>query len=370
MKKHVMLATLTAVLLLMGCTTVHTLPAIDVSASVEQTSTISAAQSEVPAQSAPPVQESQHKQGAPEDAVSAQMDDHDKEVDEADQNKVPPVMTNADAAALYPPLEYERSPVPPLVNGEKQIYQTLYATFSPMVKKIPLDIINDTDAEMGAGDYLRLQRLENGVWVEVPTLPLPESDAPLPLHPSISPPFISPHIHTRDYAPIEKLGFSNYDNYSLPLKVGQYRLIDEFKSVSNSFEILSAPSETQRVFIEHLKNEPALKGATFLPHDFTVPFVCQGVISDSEVSSVKLYVFFFADDLEARAVYDRIKQEGYVIPRYWRINNTFRFGEDQHYNWEDTPHFFLDGSFITLYCGDDQEIINALPVDVVFRNPL
>lgn len=370
MKNHAMLATLTAVLLLMGCTSVQTSPAVDVSVSVEQVSTISAAQSEAPAQNKPLEQEAEHGQGAPENVAPAQVDDHDKEVDEADQNKVPPVMTNADAAALYTPPEYERSPVPPLFNGEKQIYQTLYATFSPMVKKIPLDIINDTDADLCASDYLRLQRLENSVWVEAPTLPLPESDVPLALRPAISPPFISPHMRIRDYASIEKRPFSDCDYYSLPLKAGQYRLIDEFKNVSNAFEVLKAPSETQRAFIDYLNNEPALKGATFSPHDFSVPFVCQGVISDSEVSGIKLYVFFFPDDLEARAVYESIKQEGYVIPRYWRINNTFRFGEDQHYNWEDTPHFFLDGSFITLYCGDDQEIINALPVDVIFRNPL
>lgn len=370
MKKHVMLAALTVVLLLMGCTSTQTSPTVDASTSIEQTPAISAAQSEEPVQRALREQEAEHGQGAPESTVPPQADDHEKEADVADQNKVPPVMTNADAAAMLDSPEYQRSTMPQLSTGKKQIYQTLYPNFSPMVKKIPLDIINDTDAEMCAGDYLRLQRLENSVWVEVPTLPLPESDVPLALRPAISPPFIPPHMRIRDYAPIEKLPFSDCDNYSLPLKVGQYRLIDEFKNVSNSFEVLNAPSETQRVFIEYLNNEPALKGATFSPHDFSVPFVCQGVISDSDVSGVKLYVFFFPDNLEACAVYNSIKQQGYVIPRYWRNNDTFPFGDDQHYNWENTPHFFLDGSFITLYCGDDEEIINALPVDVVFVNPL
>lgn len=93
-------------------------------------------------------------------------------------------MTNADVAATLDPPEYVQSAVPPPPTAEKQIYQTLYPTFSPMVKKNPLDIINDTDTDMCAGDFLQLQRLENSGWVDVPTLPMPESDVPLPLRPS------------------------------------------------------------------------------------------------------------------------------------------------------------------------------------------
>ena len=157
---------------------------------------------------------------------------------------------------------------------------------------------------------------------------------------------------------------------SLPLQTGAHRLIDEYKNVSTPFEITDAPSDWQQSTIERLSKIPELAGVTFLPHDFTVPFVCQGVMSDSEASGVKFYVFKFPDWREAQAVFDGIAQEGYAIPKYFRQNDTVTLRETQQFNWEDTPHFYyVNNNEICLYCGDDAAILSALPGAVTVVNP-
>ncbi len=247
-------------------------------------------------------------------------------------------------------------------TNERTVFKTLYLSFSPYVKMIPFDIVNDTGKMYGTGDRFRLQILENNVWVDLPQLPLPE-DAVI-LNPAISGPFWPPHTRSRFSTAIDKRDGSNYPLYSLPLKAGTYRLTDEYKirNVSNPFEITDVPSDWQQSIIERLSKIPEFEGVTFSPRDFTVPFVCQGVISDSDISGVKLYVFLFSDKKEAKAVFDGIERDGYAIPKYSRQNDEITIWETQEFNWEDTPHFHWgNNKEIYLYCGDDEAILSALP---------
>ena len=257
------------------------------------------------------------------------------------------------------------------VRENQTIYETLYPSFSPYVKTIPFDVINDTDREYGTGDRFRLQRLENGEWVNLPQLPLPKSDGdgPIFLNPAISGPFWPPHTRTRRTATVDTIDGTKYPLYSLPLQAGAYRLTDDCHNISNVFEITDAPSVWQKSTIERLRKIPVFEGVAFSPRDFSVPFVCQGVISDSDVSGVKLYAFYFPDWLEAQAVFESIGQNGYVIPQYSRQNDRISTWNPQEFNWEDTPHFYyVNSNEIYLYCGDDAAILSALPDAVTVVN--
>ncbi len=265
----------------------------------------------------------------------------------------------SEAQAVTPPT-FGTGATGQLTDDAQVIYAPLYPSFSPHVKTIPFDVINDTDNDLGTGDHFRLQRLESGAWTDLPRLPLPENAEPL--YPAISGPFWPPHTRTRLAATVDTIDGSKYPLYSLPLKTGTHRLIDEYKNISTPFEITDAPSEWQKSTIERLSKIPAFVGVTFSPRDFTVPFVCQGVMSDSDISGVKLYVFYFPDGKEAQAVFNGIGQNGYVIPKYMRQNDDITILGLQQFNWEDTPHFYLaNGYEIYLYCGDDEAIQSLLP---------
>lgn len=259
---------------------------------------------------------------------------------------------------------------PPLSLEEQRIYRTLYPSFSPEVKQIPLDVVNTSDEEIAFGDYLRLQRAEDNIWMDFPALPIPDNAGPL--RPTISAPFMAPHSRIRYNVSIEKRWGSDCDYYSLPLEEGVYRFIDEFGNVSNGFVVTQTPSRAQQGMIEWMRKVrvPALAGVTFSPHDFTVPFVCQGIMSDSDVSGVKFYIFSFPEFEEASAVYDSISQDGYVIPTYSVVNGSVVLGEERTYNWEDTPHFYYNGGWLFLYCGDDPDILDSLWDGIVVQNPL
>lgn len=251
-------------------------------------------------------------------------------------------------------------------NDAQAIYAPLYPSFSPHVKTISFDVINGTDNDLGAGDHFRLQRLDDGAWIDLPRLPLPENAGPL--SPSISGPFWPPHTRTRLAATVDTIDGSEYPLYSLPLKTGTHRLIDEYKNVSTPFEITDAPSEWQKRTIERLSQIPAFAGVTFSPHDFTLPFVCQGIMSDSDISGIKLYVFDFPDWKEAQAVFEGIRQDDYAIPQYTRQNDAI-IRDIRKFNWEDTPHFYyVNNEEIYLYCGDDAAILSVLPDAVAVVN--
>ncbi|HWP51987.1 MAG TPA: hypothetical protein VN626_09870, partial [Clostridia bacterium] len=296
MKRHLLLAVLLSAFLVSGCLNT---PAESVTAAPPASS------------EAPAVQSASSKT----EAVSSLHED--------DVTQPQAVAPSESVASKQPsstqlestPAASDTAPAEAQVTMGQQVFETLYPTFSPSVKTIPFNIINDTGKEYGTGDRFRLQILEGNVWVDLPQLPLPENA--VILNPAISGPFWPPYTRTRYTAPIDKIDGTDYPLYGLPLKTGTYRLTDGYKirNVSKPFEITDTPSEWQQSTIERLNQAPALAGISFSPHDFAVPFVCQGVISDSDISGVKLYVFLFPDKKEAKAVFDGIEQDGYAIPK-------------------------------------------------------
>lgn len=246
----------------------------------------------------------------------------------------------------------------PVFRVEKTVFETLYPSFSPNVKTIPLDVINSESTDLGIGNNIYLQYFQDGKWSDLPQLSLPENVHPV--NPAISPPFIMANSRVRLSAPLASRYCVDYPRYDLPLKEGTYRLIDDFDNISNSFKITSQPSEWQSRIIEKINSISAFEDMPIAPHDFTVPFTYQGLISDDKTSGIKLSVFILPDLNESVALFQSIKEDGYLIPQLYRANDGFQFGEDKRYNWEDTPHFYFDGMVIYLYCGDDETILKAM----------
>lgn len=109
-----------------------------------------------------------------------------------------------------------------------------------------------------------------------------------------------------------------------------------------------------------IRNATAQNGRFTLPaHSFTIPFTCEGWLSDWKKNGVNLSVLDMGSPITARQMASTVHADGYTIDVV-SVDGTAGQPKAKTYNWEFPPHFYLSDSAIVLYCGSDKKILADL----------